>query len=101
MKTICLAVTLAAMVVGVSGATARAVQDKIPEIPTVQGSAAKHVTVMGCVGHGTTRDTYILTNVTRDGEATAKDASKPETLLLSAPDLDISKHLGHQVSVTG
>ncbi len=101
MKTSCLTVTVAAMLVGLSGATATGIQDKIPEIPTIRGAAVKNVTVRGCVGRGTTADTYILTNVTRDGEATVKDASKPETLLLSAANIDISVHVGQQVSVTG
>jgi hypothetical protein len=101
MKTRCLSVTLAAIVVGLSGATARGIQDKIPEIPTVRSMAAKSVTVTGCVGRGTAPDSYILTTVSREGEATGKDASRPETLLLSAAHIDISKHVGHQVSVTG
>jgi hypothetical protein len=101
MKTSCLTVTVAAMVVGLSGATAKGIQDKIPEIPTLRAMAAKSVTVKGCVGRGTAPDTYILTNITREGEATVKDASKPETLLLSTADIDISKHVGHEVSVTG
>jgi hypothetical protein len=95
--TSCLAVTAAAMVMGLSGGAAKGSQDKIPEIPTARSEAAKSVTVTGCVGRGTTPDSYVLTNVTREG----KDASKPETLLLSAEAIDISQHVGHQVAVTG
>jgi hypothetical protein len=53
------------------------------------------------VGRGTNSETYVLTNVTRDGEAAVKPASETETLLLSGSDIDISTHVGHQVSVTG
>jgi hypothetical protein len=96
-----LSITLAAMVVGLSGATARGIQDQIPEIPTARAMAAKSVTVTGCVGRGSAPDTYILTTTVREGEATGKDTSKPETLLLSAAHIDISKHVGQRVSVTG
>ena len=99
--TSCFVLTVAAMVVGLGGAAARGTQDKIPEIPTTQPWIAKSVTVTGCVGRGTTADTYVLTNVMREGEAAVKEASTTETLLLSAADIDISKHVGHQVSVTG
>ncbi len=93
--------TVAAIVVGLSGTMSGVVQDKIPEIPKLQPAAAKSMTVAGCVGKGTTADTYVLTNLTRDGEPAVKDASKTETLVLSGSDVDMSKHVGHQVSVTG
>jgi hypothetical protein len=101
MKTSCLALTVAAIVVGLGGTAAGVVQDTIPQIPKLQPAAAKSTTVTGCVGRGATADTYVLTNVTRDGEAAVKDASKTGTLLLSGSDIDISTHVGHQVSVTG
>jgi len=101
MKTSCLAVTVASMVMGLSGATPRAIQDKIPEIPTLRSVAAQSVSVTGCVGRGTTPDSYVLTNATQEGVAPGKDASKLETLLLSSENIDISKHVGHKVSVTG
>jgi len=101
MKKSCLALTVAAMVGGLSGTAAGVVQDKIPDIPKLQPAAATSMTVTGCVGRGTTADTYVLTNVTRDGEAAVKDASKTETLLLSGSDIAISNHVGHRVSVTG
>jgi hypothetical protein len=97
----CLAVIAVAVVMGLSGGAAKGNQDTIPQIPTARSMASKSVTVTGCVGRGTTPDSYVLTNVTQEGHATVNDARKPETLLLSAEDIDISKHVGHLVSVTG
>ena len=76
-------------------------QDKIPELPTSRAVFSLSTTVTGCVAQGTTANTYILTNVIRDGEATAKQPVKPETLLLSGSAVDMSKHVGHKVSLTG
>ncbi len=102
-----LTLTVAAIVVGLSGPVTAAMQEKIPYLPRVQPAAPmqpaapKSTIVTGCVGRGTADDTYVLTNVTRDVEAAVKDASKTETLLLSGPDVDMSQHVGHQVSLTG
>jgi hypothetical protein len=76
-------------------------QDKISELPTSPAVFSLNTTVTGCVAQGTTANTYILTNVIRDGDATAKERGKSETLLLSGSDVDMSKHVGHKVSVTG
>ena len=99
-KNSCLAVTIAAIVAGLSGSM-EGMQDKIPEIPKLQPAAAQSMTVTGCVGRGTAADTYVLTNVIRDGEAVGKNVSKIETLLLSGSDIDFSRHVGHKVAVTG
>jgi hypothetical protein len=93
--------TIAAVVMGLSGPAAVVSQDKIAELPTSPSVFALGTTVTGCVAQGTTANTYILTNVIRDGDATAKQRVKPETLLLSGSDIDMSKHVGHKVSVTG
>ena len=101
MSTIYVAWTIAAVVMGLSGPAAGLSQDKIPELPTSPLVFALSTTVTGCVAQGTAANTYILTNVVRDGDATAKERGKPETLLLSGSDVDMSKHVGHKVSVTG
>jgi hypothetical protein len=101
MRKRCLTLSVAAIVVGLSGPVAAVRQDKIPYIPRVQPAAEKSTTVTGCVARGTAAETYVLTNVTREGEAPVKPAAKPESLLLSGADVDMSKHVGHQVSVTG
>jgi hypothetical protein len=99
-KKTCLAATIAAIVAGLGGSM-EGMQDQIPEIPKLQPAAAQSMTVTGCVGRGTAADTYVLTNVIRDGEAVGKNASKIETLLLSGSDIDFNRHVGHKVSVTG
>lgn len=100
MKKSFLAATMAAMVAGLSGPI-DGMQDTIPKIPMPPPAAAQSLTVTGCVGRGTTGDTYVLTNVIRDGQAVAKNAATMETLLLWGSDIDFSKHVGHIVSVTG
>jgi hypothetical protein len=101
MKTICLAITMAAMTIGLSAPARGVSQDKIPELQRPRPDFAMSTTVTGCVAQGTTTDTYVLTNVTRDVEGTAKAATKPVTLVLSGSDVDVGKHVGHRVSVTG
>ena len=96
-----LTLTVAAIVVGLSGPVTAAMQEQIPYLPRAQPAAPKSTIVTGCVGRGTADDTYVLTNVARDAEAAVKDASKTETLQLSGPDVDMSQHVGHQVSLTG
>jgi hypothetical protein len=101
MKTTCLAITMVAMAIGLSAPTRGVSQDKIPELQRPRPDFAMSTTVTGCVAQGTTTDTYVLTNVTRDLEGTVKAATKPLTLVLSGSDVDVGKHLGHKVSVTG
>ena len=101
MSTTYAAWTIAAVVMGLSGPAAMVSQDKIAELPMSPSIFALSTTVTGCVAQGSTANTYILTNVIRDGEATAKQPAKPETLLLSGSNVDMSKHVGHKVSVTG
>jgi hypothetical protein len=100
MKTTCLAITMAAMAIGLSAPARGVNQDKIPELQRPRPDFAMSTTITGCVAQGTTTDTYVLTNVTRDVEGTAR-ATRPVTVALSGSDVDVGKHLGHRVSVTG
>ena len=100
MKTTCLAITMVAMAIGLSAPTRGVSQDKIPELQRPRPDFAMSTTITGCVAQGTTTDTYVLTNVSRDVEGTAK-ATRPVTLALSGSDVDVGKHVGHTVSVTG
>ena len=111
MNSIYLAATVA-MVAGLStyAPVTESGQEQIPQLPTAQAIAAKSATISGCVAQGTVADTYVLTGVVRDVEPTAptttpvpmaKETSKSETLLLTGSDVDMSKHVGHKVSVTG
>jgi hypothetical protein len=45
-------------------------------------------------------DTYKLTNVTKDGDLIA-ELSARVAVRLSTIDVDLAKHVGHRVSVTG
>ena len=111
MNSIYLAATVA-MVAGLSAyvPVTESGQEQIPLLPLPLSTAAQSATVSGCVTHGAAADTYVLTGVVRDIDpmapttppvATAKEGSKPETLLLTGSDVDMSKHVGHKVSVTG
>jgi hypothetical protein len=53
------------------------------------------------VARGTATDSYTLAEV-KKGEATAADAAAPAGLVaLTGTDVDLSKHVGHSVAVTG
>ena len=101
MRTTCLAITMAAMAIGLSAPARGVSQDKIPELQRPRPDFAMSTTITGCVAQGTTTDTYVLTNVSRDVEGTAKAATRPVSLALSGSDVDVGKHVGHKVSVTG
>jgi hypothetical protein len=108
MNSIYLAATVA-MVAGLSAyvPVTESGQEQIPLLPMAQPIAAQSATVTGCVAHGTAADTYLLTGAVRDLEPMAapvpmaKEGAKTETLLLTGSDVDMSKHVGHKVSVTG
>ena len=110
MNSIYLAATVA-MVAGLSAyvPVTESGQEQIPLLPLPVSIAAQSATVSGCVTHGAAADTYVLTGVVRDIDpiapttpvAIAKEGSKAETLLLTGSDVDMSKHVGHKVSVTG
>jgi pentapeptide MXKDX repeat protein len=80
----------------------------------------KESTYTGCIEAGTAAGSFRLTHVTVDDhmgkdamkkdamkkdtmtkDAMSKDAMAPTTLTLASPSVDLSKHLGHKVSVTG
>jgi opacity protein-like surface antigen len=101
MKTSCSTVAAAAMLatsMTFAAAAAGPSQDRIPEL---QPTSANSATVTGCVARGTATATYMLTNITKEGQATARDAVQRMTVALSGTDVDLSKHVGHRVSVTG
>jgi len=114
MNSIYLAATVA-MVAGLSAyvPVTESGREQIPLLPMPQPIAAHSATVSGCVAQGTVADTYVLTGVVRDVDPLApptppvpmapmaNEGSKHETLLLTGSDVDMSKHVGHKVSVTG
>ena len=75
-----------------------------------QSAKAKTTTLTGCVAAGSELGTFTLTNVTREGAAATKGApagtsgtAMPmvDSVMLMGTKVDLSKHVGHKVSVTG
>jgi pentapeptide MXKDX repeat protein len=75
---------------------------------------AKDQTYTGCVAAGTMAGTFTLTHITADHmgkdamkkdsmakDTMSKDAMAPTTLTVTSSSVDLSKHLGHKVSITG
>jgi len=94
--------TLAMVVVSMTCAAApgRGVQERIPELQRNGARLKDSVTLTGCVTRGTEPGTFTLTNVPKAGDR-ARDVARPLTVVLSATDVDISKHVDHMVSVKG
>jgi len=79
----------------------------------------KDTTYTGCVEAGSTPGMFTLTHLTVDGmskdsmkkdamnketmnhDTTNKDAMAPSAVSLTSSSIDLSKHVGHKVSVTG
>ena len=75
---------------------------------------AKDQVYTGCVEAGTPGATFMLTHIAADHmgkdavqkdtmakDNVSKDAMAPTTLTLVSTSVDLSKHLGHKVSITG
>src|SRR3954452_16235314 len=84
----------------VSAAGAGASQDPIPAVQRPATMDAPGITITGCVARGTTADTFTLAEVKKD--APVADATTPPALvLLTGTEVDLSKHVGHSVALTG
>ena len=96
------AVAAIAMSMAFSAPAAVAGQDKIPAVQPHGTTDAKSVTLNGCVARGTATDSYTLTEKKDATAPAATDATTPPVpVKLAGTDVDISKHVGHSVSVTG
>jgi hypothetical protein len=95
-----------------SVALAGAAQEKIPALQREALKGVESETLTGCVTRDTGADTYKLTNVrpksvTKDLNNAAKDGELSNEMFaqaavrLSTSDVDLAKHVGHRVSVTG
>ena len=95
-----------------SVALAGAAQEKIPALQREALKGVESETLTGCVTRETGADTYKLTNVrpksvTKDLNNAAKDGELSNEMFaqaavrLSTSDVDLAKHVGHRVSVTG
>jgi hypothetical protein len=67
---------------------------------------AKDWTLTGCVETGSKANTFVLTHIGADTaqmgkHATKKGAAAPQAVALTGNSIDLSNHVGHQVSVGG
>jgi hypothetical protein len=95
-------VALVALAATVSAATAGVSQDRIPDAQrpgAIEAPAAS--TLTGCVARGTATDTYTLAEAKKDATAAPATAAPAELVALAGTDVDLSKHVGHSVTVTG
>ena len=95
-----------------SVALAGAGQDRIPELQREAPKDVESETLTGCVVRDTGADTYkltnvrlksvtkVLTNVTKEGDL-SNEMFTQAAVRLSTIDVDLAKHVGHRVSVTG
>jgi hypothetical protein len=100
MKTNYPAAAIAVWMVFTSAPLAGVGQERIRELQREVRKDLDSATLTGCVARDTAPDTYKLTNVTKDGDLIAA-ISALVTVRLSTIDVDLAKHVGHRVSVTG
>ena len=93
-------VALVALATAVSAATAGVSQDRIPDAQRPGAIDAPGITLTGCVARGTATDTYTLAEK-KDATAAPATAAPAELVALTGTDVDLSKHVGHSVTVTG
>ena len=105
MKTMISTAAMAAVAMVVSVAAAGVSQEQIPQAQRPGAAAAETaaVTLTGCVAKGTAADTYTLAEAKKGpGSTPAADAAvKAETVALRGTEVDMSKHVGHSVTLTG
>ena len=88
-----IAVVLSVTAIAQSGGT-MARSDKMDKMEM------KDTTHTGCVEAGSAPGTFMLTHLAADDHM-GKDTMAPTTFSLSSASVDLSKHVGHKVSVTG
>ena len=94
-------VALVALAAMVSAAAVGASQDKVADAQRPATMDAPGMTLTGCVARGTAADTFTLAEV-KKGAPVAADASTPAPLVtLTGTEVDLSKHVGHSVTLTG
>ena len=86
-------------IAAVSAAAAGVSQDKIPAAQKPATMEATGITITGCVARGTAADTFTLAEK-KDAPAAA-DAAPAALVTLTGTEVDLSKHVGHSVALTG
>jgi hypothetical protein len=94
-------VALVALATAVSAAAAGVSQDRIPDAQKPGAIETPGITLTGCVARGTAADTYTLAEVKKDATGAPATAAPAELIVLTGTDVDMSKHVGHSVAVTG
>ena len=94
-------VALVALAATVSVAATGASQDKLPDAQRPAATMDAGTMLTGCVARGTAADTFTLAEA-KKGAPVAADASTPAPLVtLAGTEVDLSKHVGHSVTLTG
>ena len=101
MKTTYSVIALGAVLVAFGTSAAGVSQDKIPYLTREVPKDPKNTTLTGCVARGAAAGTYILKNITKDGDTAGSNTFERASVVLSGTEVDVSKHVGHRVSVTG
>lgn len=94
------AVAMVVVSMAVSAAAAGASQERIPELPRPDVTDVKSITLTGCIERGTEIESYTLREAKESATTTSTATPRPP-VALSSTDVDMSKHVGHSVSVTG
>jgi hypothetical protein len=84
----------------VGAAAAGASQDRIPAAQRPATMDAPSTTITGCVARGTAADTFTLAEG-KAGAPAAADANAAVLVTLTGTEVDLSKHVGHSVTLTG
>jgi hypothetical protein len=100
MKRTLSAVAMVVVSMAVSAIAVGASQERIPELPRPDVSDVKSITLTGCIERGTEIESYTLREA-KEGVTTTSNATPRPPVALSSTDVDLSKHVGHSVSVTG
>ena len=94
--------TVAVVAISMAVSAAAADQDSIPYLQRPVTVNAPGITLTGCVARGTANDSYTLTEAIKAAATISPGATAmPELVALSGAEVDLSKHVGHKVAVTG
>ena len=93
-------VTAAAVSLALGATAGGQRQERIPELPRPGATDLKSITLTGCVERGTEIESYTLSE-SKESVTATRQVTPLLPVGISSTDVDISKHVGHSVSVTG
>lgn len=93
-------VTAAAVSLALGATAGGQRQERIPELPRPGATDLKSITLTGCVERGTEIESYTLSE-SKERVTATRQVTPLLPVGISSTDVDISKHVGHSVSVTG